>query len=146
MFEIIFILGGAYLIGTAVERKHYRSIATREKETLHLPISTRKTVQEGDQQRILEATLAYGSVVVSIDRFKRFLAGLRNIFGGEVASYASLIDRARREAFLRMKESHPRADYFVNCRIETSTLSNGQGRAVGTVEVLAYGTAIYLSK
>ena len=41
-----------------------------------------------------------------------------------------------------MKESYPDADIFLNCRIETSTISNGRGRTTGTVEVLAYGTAV----
>jgi uncharacterized protein YbjQ (UPF0145 family) len=149
MFELFFVVllvACGYFIGGNIERGHYRSIAKREESTVHIPTSSRKTVESEDEARVVEATLAYGSVVISIDRFKRLLAGLRNIFGGEVSSYASLIDRARREAFLRMKESHPKADYFVNCRLETAALSNGQGKQVGTVEVLAYGTAIYLSK
>ena len=41
--------------------------------------------------------------MVSVDYFKRFLAGLRMIFGGRVSSYESLLDRARREALLRMR-------------------------------------------
>ena len=41
-----------------------------------------------------------------------------------------------------MKESCPSADLFLNCRIETSTISNGRGDATGTIEVLAYGTAV----
>jgi uncharacterized protein YbjQ (UPF0145 family) len=64
------------------------------------------------------------------------------IFGGEMRSYASLIDRGRREALLRMKEQFPSADIFVNCRMETSSISSGQGKAIGCVEVLAFATAI----
>lgn len=149
MFELwiaITALASGYLIGGAIEKKHYRSIQEREEATLHVPVSTRKSIGLEEEGRVKRAELAYGSVVVSVDKFKRFLAGLRNLFGGEVSSYASLIDRARREAFLRMKESHPSADYFVNCRLETATLSNGQGKTIGTVEVLAYGTAVYLDK
>lgn len=147
MFELwiaITALALGYLIGGVLEKKHYRSIQEREEATLNVPISTRKSLGVEEEARVQRAELAYGSVVVSVDKFKRFLAGLRNFFGGEVSSYASLIDRARREAFLRMKESHPSADCFVNCRLETATLSNGQGKTVGTVEVLAYGTAVYL--
>ena len=57
-------------------------------------------------------------------------------------SYASVIERGRREALLRMQESAPGADLFINCRIETSTISNGEGKAVGCAEVVAYATAI----
>ena len=35
--------------------------------------------------------------------FKRFLANLRRLIGGRVKSYESILDRARREALLRMK-------------------------------------------
>ena len=41
-----------------------------------------------------------------------------------------------------MKESAPHADIYVNCRLETSTISSGRDKAMGTVEVLAYATAI----
>lgn len=148
MFELLIAiaaLGSGYLIGGVLEKKHYRSIQEREEATLNVPISTRKSLELQEEVRVKQAELAYGSIVVSVDQFKRFLAGLRNFFGGEVSSYASLIDRARREAFLRMKESHPSADFFINCRLETATLSNGKGKTVGTVEVLAYGTAVYLA-
>jgi uncharacterized protein YbjQ (UPF0145 family) len=66
----------------------------------------------------------------------------RRIFGGESYAYATVIDRGRREAILRMKESTPGAHLFLNARLETSTISNGRGKAVGTAEVIAYATAV----
>jgi uncharacterized protein YbjQ (UPF0145 family) len=86
--------------------------------------------------------MVYGHVVISIDYFKRFLAGLRNIFGGEVSSYETILDRARREAILRMKEAAKEADIIINLRIETSTIAKSSKNQVGCSEVLAYGTAI----
>jgi uncharacterized protein YbjQ (UPF0145 family) len=53
------------------------------------------------------------------------------------------LDRARREAILRMKESCKKADEIINLRIETSSISKGRGRSIGSVEVLAYATALY---
>ena len=47
------------------------------------------------------------------------------------------------EAILRMKESCPGASEIINLRIVTSSISQGQGNQVGSVEVLASGTAIY---
>ena len=41
-----------------------------------------------------------------------------------------------------MKESCSNADVYLNCRLETSTISSGQAKATGCVEVLAYSTAI----
>ncbi|MCI5128213.1 MAG: hypothetical protein D3907_06860, partial [Candidatus Electrothrix sp. AUS3] len=37
--------------------------------------------------------------------FKRIVAGLRNIFGGNVQSYETLVDRARREAVIIGEET-----------------------------------------
>jgi uncharacterized protein YbjQ (UPF0145 family) len=90
--------------------------------------------------------LVTGSVVVSVDYFKRFLAGLRGLVGGEVKSYGTLLDRARREAVLRMKEEAIRKGYdaIVNVRLETSRLASGRrdGKGTAGVEMLAFGTAV----
>jgi uncharacterized protein YbjQ (UPF0145 family) len=88
--------------------------------------------------------LVIGSVVVSIDYFKRFLAGLRNLFGGRVTAYETLLDRARREALLRMKEQAEAAGakLVFNVKYETSSISKGRKDTVGSVEMLAYGTAL----
>ena len=72
------------------------------------------------------------------------------LFGGRVTQYESLLDRARREAILRMKEQAELKNAFVvlNARVETSSISKNSKRrnSVGAVEVLAYGTAISLGK
>jgi uncharacterized protein YbjQ (UPF0145 family) len=79
-----------------------------------------------------------------VDYFKRILAAMRNVIGGTVRSYETLIDRARREAILRMKESAPvGTSIIINVRVETSTIGNNtRNKSVGCVEALAYGTAL----
>jgi len=136
------LLALGYFFGQYFERKHYRSIIQREKDTLRLPLLTLKTPPSGVKR--CNAALVAGNVVVSVDYFKRFLAGLRAIVGGRVRSYESLVDRARREAILRMKEQAIDwgAIVVTNVRIETSSISKGQGKTIGSIEVLAYGTAI----
>ena len=99
------------------------------------------------EEKVRSAELVYGSVVISIDYFKKILAGLRNIFGGTVKSYESLVDRARREALLRMKEMAGDATVIVNVRIETSTIARKANKeGVGCLEAIAYGTALTLEK
>ena len=71
------------------------------------PAVTFRSVPSGWQ--VTESTLIAGSVVISVDYFKRFLAGLRAIFGGRIKSYESLLDRARREALMRIKQKGRRA-------------------------------------
>ena len=72
---------------------------------------------------------------------------MRAIIGGRVSSYETLIDRARREAILRMKEQAAAkgANYVFNVKMETSSISKGQRDSIGSVEVLAYGTAITIN-
>lgn len=140
IFLILITVG--YLSGTFAERYHYRSILKREKLFINLPAITIKTFHSS-HDRVKSAELVYGSAVISIDYFKRFTASLRNIFGGTVKSYESLIDRARREALLRMKEMAGDAKIIINVRIETSTIGRkANKKGVGCLEAIAYGTAL----
>ena len=139
-----FLILLAMITGTLLEKAHFKRIHRREHEHAGLPTLNTKQVPEG--HTIAETTLVMGGVVVSIDYFKRFLASLRNIFGGEVKSYGSLVDRGRREAILRMKEQCSDFDLIINLRIETSSISQGGNKQLGSVEVLAYGTAIRFAK
>ncbi|MGB8222385.1 MAG: heavy metal-binding domain-containing protein [Polyangiales bacterium] len=133
------------LVGASIERKHFQSIREREARFRDQPTFSTKDPASGSAVR--SASLVTGSVVISIDHFKRFLSGIRMIFGGEVRSYSSLIERARREAILRMKESQPDADAYFNTRLETSTISSASGNeSMGTIEVLAYGTAVHYDR
>lgn len=149
MYDLLIFLtliAAGYSVGTLLEKRHYRSIHKREKAFLYLPAVTIKTV-DYPEEKIRSAELVYGSVVISIDYFKKILAGLRNIFGGTVKSYESLVDRARREALLRMKEMAGDATVIVNVRIETSTISRKANQeGVGCLEAIAYGTALTLEK
>ncbi len=129
-----------YVIGKIAERRHYARIRERERIQLPTPAVTWKTLH--DSRPVQYSELAMGSVVVSVDHYKRLMMGFRRIFGGESYAYATVLDRGRREALLRMKESTPGADLFLNTRIETSTISNGRAKAVGTAEIVAYSTAI----
>lgn len=144
MFELgifLALLVAGYVVGSLAEARHYRSILAREEAmraillvaSKHLPADTTG-----------ETRLVTGSVVISVDYFKRFVAGLRNLFGGRVSSYESLLDRARREAILRMKQQARErgATMVFNIKLETASISKGQRDTVGSVEVLAYGTAI----
>lgn len=141
IFLILLVLG--FVFGKLAEGRHYRSILAREEMLLRIPATSCKKPM-GNTLPVGHAELVYGHVVISVDYFKQLLASLRNFFGGTIQSYETLLDRARREAVLRLKESCPTANEILNLRIETSSISKGNsGDRVGSVEVLAYGTAIY---
>ncbi len=140
------LLALGYGAGTWAEKRHYRSIVERERAMLGLPAVTIKSVDIPEHQ-IRSTQLVYGSAVISVDYFKRILASLRNLFGGKVKSYESLLDRARREALLRMKEMAGDATVIVNVRIETSAIGKQSNRKnIGCLEAMAYGTALTVEK
>jgi len=143
---LIFVLmiASGYGFGRLIEQRHLKSIRLRERASKRLPILNRKSLAE--DVSYAEAQLFAGSVVVSIDYFKRISAALRGIVGGRVHAYESLLDRGRREAILRMKEQAMKwgAKEIVNLRLETSTIggSANQERGLGSVEVVAYATGL----
>lgn len=144
----LLLLAVGYTCGSLAERRHYASIHRREQEQLQFQAMTVEPRLPPEQ--VQECFLVQGSAVISIDYFKRLLAILRNIFGGRVKAYESLVDRARREATLRLKEQAlaQGADMVINLRLETSTIGNSANRKkqVGSVEAIAYGTAVTLHK
>ena len=141
---VLFLLLLGYFAGTYTERSHYISIRQQEQALLKIPVVNFRSVPAS--WRIESSSLATGSVVVSVDYFKRFLAGLRILVGGRVKSYETLLDRGRREALLRMKEQAIANGYdaVINVRLETSRLANANGQGMAGVEILAFGTAVKL--
>lgn len=69
-----------------------------------------------------------------------FMAGLKNIFGGELVGYTELLSEAREEAVSRMLEQAKAlgANAVINVRFSTSSVT------AGAAELFAYGTAVIL--
>jgi uncharacterized protein YbjQ (UPF0145 family) len=143
---IIFLvlLGVGYFVGNYFETKHYEDIQQREKRTLHVPMMSWGAKQELPYAH--DTQLFVGSVVVANDYFKTVAASLRNLVGGQVTVYEKLLDRARREALLRMKEEAMLwgATQIVNVRFETANIGgqSQNNKGLAAVEVMAYGTGI----
>ena len=141
MIEIIlfvtFMIFG-FVFGRIAEKRHFKSLIKRELEANSLPAIASKYPPE---DKPYKQHLVTGGVVIASDYFKSFTAGLINIFGGRVTPFESLLDRARREAILRMKDnaSQLNAEYVFNVKFETSRIAIGR---MGAIEVLAYGTAM----
>lgn len=143
----VLLMSIGFFAGTAVERRHFARLRERESATATFPALTFRTLPEGWVPA--DTGMVLGSAVVSVDYFKRFLAGLRMLAGGRLKSYEPLLDRGRREAMLRMKEAAIAQGYdtVINVRLETSRLAAGQGDS-GTagVEMLAYGTGVRINR
>lgn len=131
-----------YLSGSIVERRHFQSIRKREAQLKGILTFSAKLPPAEDFNK--QSVLVTGNVVISVDYFKHISAALRNLIGGRVIAYETLMDRARREAILRMKDDAKEkgAAQIFNVKLETSSISKGRASQIGSVEVFAYGTGL----
>lgn len=85
--------------------------------------------------------IARGNVIRAKHLGTDFVAGLRNVVGGEMVEYTKMIAEAREQAYDRMV-AHAKdlgADAIVGMRFTTSTI------AQGAAEILAFGTAVKIT-
>jgi uncharacterized protein YbjQ (UPF0145 family) len=138
VFLVLLTIG--FFAGRANETKHLHSLDIREQELSHIIVSTTKHIPDGYSQ----SQLITGNVVISIDYFKRIAAALRALFGGRIESYTILLERARREAIVRLLEDADNmgASMVANLRIETSSVFQNAQNQIGSLEVYAYATAL----
>lgn len=79
-----------------------------------------------------------GSTVRAKHAGRDIMAGLKNIFGGELKGYTELLTESRDEAISRMKAQAKQmgANAILNVRFSTSSV------AKGAAELYVYGTAV----
>lgn len=84
--------------------------------------------------------LVQGSSVRAKHVGRDLMAGLKNIFGGELKGYTELLQESRQEALDRMiaQAKAAGANAVLNVRFSTSSI------AAGAAELFAYGTAVVL--
>lgn len=132
-----------FVVGKILEHRHLASLRGREQAARDVVVSNLKTPPAGRPVR--EAFLCSGSVVISSDYYKSFGAALKSLIGGRLRTFETLLERGRREAVLRMVEKGKGrgAHMIINTRLETSTISRGQGKGgMAGAEVVAYGTGL----
>lgn len=79
-----------------------------------------------------------GSIVQTKNFGRDFMAGIKNLVGGEVKEYTDMLNQARQIAVKRMVDEATEmgADAVINVRYASSSLMQG------AAEVIAYGTAV----
>jgi len=84
--------------------------------------------------------LVQGSSVRAKHIGRDIMAGLKNIFGGELKGYTELLQESRQEAMERMQQQAKAvgANAVLNIRFSTSSVT------AGAAELFAYGTAVVL--
>ncbi|MCO5113383.1 MAG: YbjQ family protein [Bdellovibrionaceae bacterium] len=82
--------------------------------------------------------LVQGSSVRAKHVGRDIMAGIKNVFGGELKGYTELLNESREEAMQRMIQAAQAqgANAIVNVRFSTSSI------AAGAAEIFAYGTAV----
>lgn len=97
------------------------------------------TVENIPGRRIVEHYgLVQGSTIRAKHVGRDIMAGLKNIFGGELKGYTELLNESRVQAIQRMIEQAKKtgANAIVNIRFATASVTQG------AAEILAYGTAV----
>lgn len=133
IFVVLFGIGWGF--GRYAERKHLESLTQKEKQLAHIRIDNNRF-----QTSTFSGQMISSNVVISHDYFKYVIANIQNFFGGRLTSYESIVERARREAIVRLKEEALKmgSTEIQGLRLATTEL----GMQGGMVEVFAYGTAI----
>ncbi len=144
-FFLFFIILG-YVAGTIAERRHWANLAEREASNGEFLVTQLKSfpafVTGSTPPQLIVAESAIGS-----DYFKTFLAKVRGLFGGEVRSYQSLLDRARREATQRAIEQARQLGYNALCNLRLDSADIGgnskSSKGIAMVTIIASATAYH---
>jgi uncharacterized protein YbjQ (UPF0145 family) len=141
IFIVIILLG--LFFWKRAEKKHYASIQEREEKYKNIIVISDRDLKRAKNNQS-EGVLFVEGTVVSIDSFKKLMASFVNIFGWRMKAYESLVDRARREAVLKVKQRAYDGGYNViaNLRLETSSISKWAKKTVWSVEAIAYATGV----
>ncbi|QXW26740.1 YbjQ family protein [Acinetobacter johnsonii] len=133
VFVILFTVGWTF--GRHAERKHLNELEVQEKRLAYIRIDNNRFQTSENFGQMVSS-----NVVISHDYFKYVIANIQNFFGGRLTSYESIVDRARREAVVRLKLEAEKmgATHIMGLRLSTTEL----GMQGGMIEVFAYGTAI----
>lgn len=142
-FIVLIALG--FFVGGATERNHLRRLDAREAANKKFIVTQLKSFPGGSAGQ-LPPQVFISEVVIASDYLKTFLSGIRKFFGGEMRSYQTLLERARREALMRVVEQASAAGYDTACnlRYETADIggaTNPRKNKTTTVAVIATATA-----
>lgn len=93
-------------------------------------------------KEIEDLGMVKGTVVMSKNIGKDFMAGMKTLVGGELVGYTEMLNEARQIAVKRMVDEAEalNADAVLNIRYGSSSLMQG------AAEVLVYGTAVKIKE
>lgn len=135
----ILLFAAGWFFGSRHERQHLAQLSIAEQELSHIMVSSERFYVPKLVAHT-EGELVLGSVVIAQDYFKMIIARLLSIFGKNLTTYETLLDRARREALVRMRTEAQAKGYnhIYGLRLEVSNIN----QLGSMVEAIAYGTAV----
>ena len=136
------------IAGGLAERRHLRSLEEREARHRDVLVTDLKSYPEACAGPH-PPKLVVAEVVIASDYLKSFLASLRQIVGGEMRSFGTLMLRGRREATMRLIQQARAEGYnaLANLRLERVDIGGSTTRrGVPMVTVLASATAYYVPR
>lgn len=135
----ILLFAAGWFFGSRHERQHLAQLSIAEQELSHIMVSSERFYVPKLVVNT-EGELVLGSVVIAQDYFKMIIARVLSIFGKNLTTYETLLDRARREALVRMRTEAQAKGYnhIYGLRLEVSNIN----QLGSMVEAIAYGTAV----
>jgi uncharacterized protein YbjQ (UPF0145 family) len=141
----VFLLAWGLIAGTIAVRKHLADLALREQSNGAFLVTQLRSFPAYAPGN-LAPQLIVAEVTLSSDYFRSFLASIRRLFGGEMKSFHTLLQRARREATQRLIEQSRSLGYnaICNLRLEGADIGgNSKGRGAAIVCIFATATAYH---
>jgi len=137
----LFLIGVCGLIiGRTVEKRHFANIERREAENHNILVTELKSYPNaavgGKAPNVVMTEVVIGS-----DYLKTWLSQWRNLFGGEMKSFRSLQERAKREALLRLVDEAKSKGYNALCNVRFSGADVG-GNTSGRKNKLHFAAII----
>ena len=145
-YFLLITLGCFYALSYMIESAHTEDMEKRE-QYYHdkVKLTNSRAIPKGTVAK--EVFLCRGSVVIGANFYRRFVARLKQIIGGHLRILEGIIERAYREATLRMiSDAYSKgAAMIINVRYETTCVGRTDRRGNNTssmMEVFVYGTAV----
>jgi uncharacterized protein YbjQ (UPF0145 family) len=141
VFTLFFLILG-FTAGTFAEKRHFSDLQRREADNIRL-LQTQSKLYLSPKAGGKAPTMIHSETVVASDYFKNFLSGIRKFFGGEMKSYHSLMERARRETLAKLIETarHQGYNAVCNVRLEPADIGGAVYSKKKSVMVCIIGTA-----
>ncbi len=120
IFTLLVLVPIGFFFGRFSEKRHERELEEKEKKHSDFVVSDIKSFP-GISSMSKVPKMFVGEVTIAGDYYKTFAGGLRNLFGGEMKLYSSLVSRARREAIFRLVEQAKAEGYNAACNLRVDS-------------------------